>query len=207
MTTRADVVARNTKHGHSARGKESSEHRSWRGMIERCENPRHVGFKYYGARGVKVCERWRKDFAAFLSDIGLKPSPIHSIDRYPDTNGNYEPTNCRWATPSEQRANQREYDERIRVLEAWKTRSRVSKNRIDLTGRRFGRLLVLSYAETNTRRAYWLCLCDCGTEKVISGKSLRRGTTTSCGCLNREKCSERATIRNRTDNPAKYRWA
>jgi len=91
-------------------------------MIDRCKRPSHIGFKYYGGRGIKVCERWRKDFSAFLADMGPKPSQRHTIDRYPDVDGNYEPTNCRWATPSEQRENQREQNDRDRVLRGWATR-------------------------------------------------------------------------------------
>jgi hypothetical protein len=184
------------RHGHARRGKETSEYRSWRGMIERCENPRHIGFKYYGALGVKVCERWH-NFEAFLADMGLKPTPKHTIDRWPNPNGDYEPGNCRWATQRQQRFSQRAHSESFRVLKAWEARSRISKARDDLTSQRFNRLIVLGYADTQGKRARWLCRCDCGAEKVISGKSLRNGGTQSCGCLSRELASQRATERNR----------
>ena len=177
---------------------------SWRGMIERCENPNHIGFKYYGGRGIKVCKRWRKSFANFLADMGPRPAGM-TIDRYPDTDGDYTPDNCRWATPGEQRANQRPYDESSRVLKAWETRSRTSKERIDIVGQRFNRLVVLSYAETRGRRAHWLCRCDCGAEPVVSGKSLRAGSTGSCGCANRDASRERAIIRNTFNNPRSKR--
>lgn len=184
---------------------ETPEHRSWRGMIERCRNPNHKGFRYYGARGVTVCERWHT-FAAFLADMGPKPTPRHTIDRK-DTNGNYEPDNCRWATFAEQRANQRLYDESARVRKAWESRSRVAKGRLDLTGQRYGRLVVLGYSDTlGGRLARWHVRCDCGTETVALAKTLRNGGTTSCGCRNREAAAERARERNATDNPAKYRW-
>lgn len=183
------------------------EHSTWRGMIERCENPRHIGYRYYGERGIKVCERWRTSFVAFLADMGAKPTSRHTIDRYPDLNGDYEPGNCRWATYAEQRANQRPYDESARVLAAWSSRSRVAHNRDDLTGQTFGRLLVLGFAITDDRRACWRCRCACGTETVTAGKSLRRGSTKSCGCLNSEVARARAIERNKTDNPARYRWA
>lgn len=73
-------------------------------MRSRCFNPRFEGFKYYGARGIDVCERWAS-FANFIADMGERPEG-HSLDRI-DCDGNYEPGNCRWATPKVQRMNQR----------------------------------------------------------------------------------------------------
>jgi hypothetical protein len=73
-------------------------------MIRRCENPSHKSYKDYGARGIKVCDRW-KSFDAFFSDMGKAPAGL-SIDRI-DTNGNYEPGNCRWTTQKVQQNNRR----------------------------------------------------------------------------------------------------
>lgn len=76
----------------------------WSGMIQRCANPKRDSYQYYGARGIRVCDRWLHSFANFMADVGPRPSTKHSIDRI-NNDGNYEPGNCRWATPLEQSHN------------------------------------------------------------------------------------------------------
>jgi hypothetical protein len=84
------------------------EYAAWASMIGRCTNLSHANFKYYGGRGITVCERWRGSFENFLDDMGSQPRDGQrwSIDRV-DNDGDYEPLNCRWALPSEQSHNGR----------------------------------------------------------------------------------------------------
>lgn len=105
--TRGDVKSCGCmRHGHAASRdrRPSPEYCSWRSMLARCRDSKHSSFKYYGGRGITVCERW-DSFENFLADMGPRP-PDCSLDRI-DPNGNYEPKNCRWATPAQQTANQR----------------------------------------------------------------------------------------------------
>ena len=83
-----------------------SEYWSYRQMLARCTNRNHPQFKSYGGRGIGVCARWRDSFILFIEDMGPKPDKSYSLDRIL-VNGNYEPSNCRWATNATQQSNRR----------------------------------------------------------------------------------------------------
>lgn len=96
-------AAAQTKCHALSRAEKPKEHGAWHGMIRRCYDPKHPGFKNYGAKGIGVCEAWRTGFAAFYADMGDAP-PKHTLDRL-DNSKDYGPDNCRWATMKEQANN------------------------------------------------------------------------------------------------------
>lgn len=97
------------RHGASKRGQWTITYYSYVNMKARCLYPSMETYKYYGALGVTVCERWKGKggFANFLADVGERPTREHTIDRWPNKEGNYEPGNCRWATKKQQAQNRR----------------------------------------------------------------------------------------------------
>ena len=100
-----------------------NEYYTWCQIKQRCLNKNHKQYKDYGERGIIICDRWLNSFQNFIEDMKSKPSKLHQIDRI-DNNGNYEPGNCRWATPLEQARNRRTnklvtYKGETHILKDW----------------------------------------------------------------------------------------
>lgn len=97
-----DALSKTKTHGMT----NSNEYYVWCGMKSRCFNENNKSYKNYGGRGITVCDRWRDSFENFYKDMGPRPSSTHQIDRI-NNDGNYEPDNCKWRTPSENCLNRR----------------------------------------------------------------------------------------------------
>jgi hypothetical protein len=108
----------------------------WQTMKARCLNPKAHAYERYGGRGITVCESWRISFERFVLDVGPRPSLRHTIDRFPDNDGNYEPGNVRWATREEQSDNSNRFRRMITAngktqkLERWAAETGLAKSTI-----------------------------------------------------------------------------
>ena len=104
ITTSCGCVGGTPRHEFHGLSKKTPEYRVWMGMRERCNNSNSVGYKYYGEKGITVCKRW-DSFTAFMEDMGSRPNGM-TLDRI-NPFGNYEPSNCRWASWKTQALNKR----------------------------------------------------------------------------------------------------
>lgn len=98
------VRHRSERHGQAR----TRTYKSWASAKSRCCDQANPKFPLYGGIGVRMCQRWKDSFLAFLADVGERPSSAHSLDRFPNPSGDYEPGNVRWATSHEQRRNRRD---------------------------------------------------------------------------------------------------
>lgn len=125
-----------TTHGLSKKGQRVKGYNTWDMMKQRCTNPNHDSFCDYGARGITICDRWldnKNGFSNFIIDMGERPSLRHSLDRYPDINGNYCPENCRWGTDEQQSRGKRnnvwiEYNGERKIQKDWAKLLNISYN-------------------------------------------------------------------------------
>jgi hypothetical protein len=123
--------AANLRHGEAWR---TPEYYVWQAMIQRCTNKKNPNYRKYGSRGITVCDRWRNSFQNFLDDMGRRDTPHHSIERI-DNDGGYNPSNCKWATTSQQ-ANNTRWNKRItvdgttRTISEWSKENSIAQNTI-----------------------------------------------------------------------------
>jgi hypothetical protein len=127
---------RNKKHGMSF----SREYSTWRAMLDRCENKTYREYPDYGGRGIKICERWH-DFNNFYADMGKRPQNT-TLDRI-DNDGNYEPSNCRWANAKTQANNRRSntlitFNGKTQTLQQWADETGIYKNTISMRINHYG---------------------------------------------------------------------
>lgn len=126
-------------HGQSAKGKRTRAYNTWHGMLQRCRNKNSYMYRHYGGRGISVCQRWLT-FSNFFADMGQPPTTQHTLDRI-NNDGNYEPSNCRWATRKEQSNNTRynvrlEFMGKIRTITEWANELGIKQNTINYRLRR-----------------------------------------------------------------------
>jgi hypothetical protein len=137
----------------------SKEYKIWAHMKQRCYDAKSKEYKYYGARGISVCDRWLTSFPNFIADMGPRPSDKHSIDRV-DNNGNYCPDNCKWSTVIEQRRNRRgrrwlTFNGQTRIAAEWSEITGIPRSliiqRIDKNGYSVEEALTLPIANIGRR--------------------------------------------------------
>lgn len=120
---------------------DTKSYRSWHRMRQRCNNPKCRDYRWYGAKGIKICERW-DDYLKFVEDMGEPPSPKHTIDRI-DSTKDYYKENCRWVTQLEQVRNCSSniwitYKGRKQILSEWAREYNFSRTMLENRLKKFG---------------------------------------------------------------------
>lgn len=163
------------KHGGCARRRKHPLYYIWNAMRGRCINRNCAAFRYYGGRGIRVCDQWNS-FACFVADMRPRP-PGTTLDRR-DNNGDYTPQNCRWATHAEQMGNRRPLG-------------------LKIAGMKFGKLTAIQIAgkDGKTGLNLWLFECECGRRVTKIASRVKSGSTQSCGCLARENSARIENLR------------
>ncbi len=151
------TAERSINHGHERNGQASPELMVFRNMHSRCYNPTTESYALYGARGIKVCDRWGS-FQHFLDDMGPRPSPRHSIDRI-NNDGDYEPGNCRWATNKEQANNTRH--NRLLTLDGCTMSMQQWADKIGINRRRIAKRLAKGWTVEDALRRPTHCPRRC----------------------------------------------
>jgi hypothetical protein len=162
------------KHGLS----QSPEFTVWQNMIERCTNPKNTAYENYGGRGISICERWRESFSNFYADMGPRPEGT-TINRI-DNDGNYEPSNCQWATDQEQQRNKRSNHRitafgKTMLLTEWSAELGMSPALILYHMNKGKTLERISREQWPVRR-----LCGCGNYFPTKAASRRRFCSRKC---------------------------
>jgi len=139
------------KHGQAVRGKLTKEYNAWRNMKARCYSKNDVCYYLYGERGIKVCKRWLDSFTNFTQDMGPAPTKYHSLDRI-DNNRDYEPSNCKWSTASEQQRNKRNnsnytYNGKTMCLSAWSAELGINRTTLKSRLKVYGWPIERAFAE------------------------------------------------------------
>lgn len=131
------------RHGHCKHSCRSTEHNIWRAMTARCRRPTHPAYKYYGARGITVCQEWQDSFEQFLADMGPRPAGL-TLERINNDRG-YCPENCKWATVADQAKNKRPVENRNFTAPRY---------RLDFDKAREIRQLIKTYAAEELAKRY-----------------------------------------------------
>lgn len=176
------VTRKREKHGmHS-----TPIYKLWQSMLHRCRNPNSPAFKWYGGRGISVCERWYS-FISFYEDMGDRP-PGMELDRI-DNGGSYSKENCRWVSHSENCKNRRRYPEKRPFFPRKHNESTLSSE----IGKSYGRWVVVETLQRQYQHIKVLCRCECGKEQEVALCTLKNGDSTQClTCGTRQAGAARA---------------